>query len=154
MSGILLWQPRYSVGLRHIDEQHQAFFKLINAAGSLASRRKIPATKARMLLRSLNDYAFYHFATEEEYLERYRAPLRKDHAKMHDDFRVQIATFIEAMERPDADVAELFPRVVAYASDWLARHIIVEDKKCEPSFQRGNDLPLQSALRGEKDRFK
>ncbi|MFA6038822.1 MAG: hemerythrin family protein [Candidatus Peribacteraceae bacterium] len=151
MDAKLVWEARYSVGLDQIDEQHQEFFRILNVMGALADTRDIKRADVLPLLQSLSDYAFYHFASEEEYLERYRYPGIAFHRRQHDIFRDRIALFLEEVESSAADLPSLFRRIVTYAREWLVNHILVEDKKCEAYFKKGNELPLglRDAPKGE-----
>ncbi|MEK7218433.1 MAG: bacteriohemerythrin [Patescibacteria group bacterium] len=146
MSAKLLWKARYGVGLEQIDEQHQMFFRMLNAMDDMAAKGDLRRPAVLPILHSLNDYAFYHFACEEEYLQRYRYPHFALHRKKHDRFRSRIAAFLQDAESPEADIPSLAPRIFTYAREWLLHHILVEDKKCEPFFRKGNELPL--GLRG------
>ncbi len=152
MAAKLIWKQEYSVGLEQIDEHHRHFFDLINAIEAQAKRKTVSKDHLQKLLTHLRDYAFYHFATEEEYLERYGYRGRKIHARLHDAFRLRIEKFLDRTEDPRTDAASLYTESADYAKKWLLHHILVEDKQCEKVFAQANELPLPSHLEAKKSR--
>ena len=63
----LEWNDIYSVNIKEIDSQHKNLFSLINKVQF--SDKDKPNTKEEInkILDEMNDYAIYHFDTEEKY---------------------------------------------------------------------------------------
>jgi hemerythrin-like metal-binding protein len=145
MPPFLVWEEQYSVGLKLVDDQHRRLFDIINDLSALNDRKAADPARLKEMLHRLRDYAFYHFATEEDLMERYRYADVQRHARIHDAFRKQLETFERQLLQPNADHAALLTTVTRFVKEWLQHHVLTEDKKCAPVFEHGNELPLTSS---------
>jgi len=130
------WNLQYSVHLEEIDEQHKRFFDLINAVYDLLSEKKIDMDALLIVITHLGDYAFYHFATEEGYFKIFRYKDTDAHTQEHDVFRAKAGEFLERARRLNGeDPRPLVMEMADFAKEWLAHHILLEDKKYMPLFK-------------------
>ncbi|MDO8468449.1 MAG: bacteriohemerythrin [Candidatus Peribacter sp.] len=136
MADKFIWNLQYSVHLKEIDEQHKRFFELINAIYDLVDVQKVDPEKLLIVLTHLGDYAFYHFATEEGYFKIFHYDNADIHTQEHDMFRAKAKEFLERARRlNEEDPHPLIVEMADFAKDWLARHILIEDKKYMPLFR-------------------
>jgi hemerythrin len=121
------WDDRYSVGIQLIDDQHKELLRLINTfyAGCMEAGEN---TKFNFMLAAhgLINYVKYHFAVEEQFLERIKYPDIIAHGQQHKGFIKDILEKIEKYERGKAFSLKNFAR---YIRDWLLTHMALIDKK-------------------------
>ncbi|WP_051559870.1 hemerythrin family protein [Marinobacterium jannaschii] len=106
----LIWQ----------DTQHQELFRLID---------QIREDNVDIgVFRKLHNYAEFHFALEEAYMEQMEYPGREAHVAAHNKFRKELATMLEEHHEYDE---ELRHSLSLFLSEWLKRHVLGIDKKLE-----------------------
>ena len=135
------WDESLSVQSKEIDGQHRQFFRVINTICDMLRHGRTRQGDLAMLLERLREYAFYHFATEEDYFDRFGYEGRGAHARQHDIFRARIREFISRGNDAAADRAALLRDIDEFARRWVTEHIRNEDSKCIAIFRLGNGLP-------------
>ncbi len=126
------WRDDYSVGVAEIDEQHKRLLVLVhklNAADSGSGIASGIARSARLmhLLDELNEYAAYHFLSEEK-LMRNHLPADADTAKhisAHRSYWQIISEFKQRHAQNDPDVGH---ELLEYLNRWWINHIMHTDK--------------------------
>jgi hemerythrin len=125
---LFVWDQKYAVGVREIDQQHQHLIQMINdlqqALVAERGQQALGQTVSRML-----DYAAYHFSTEEELLSSTGYPLYDSHRQEHEGFATKAR---ELRQRVDGGRFVLTLEVINFLRDWLSQHILVNDKKYAP----------------------
>lgn len=81
------------------------------------------------ILSGLDDYAVFHFKTEENYFDRFGYPGTAAHKKEHGDFDKKVSDF-----KSDFDQGKigLSIQLMNFLRDWLQNHIQGVDKKYGP----------------------
>ncbi len=132
--GIILWDQRFSVGVKKIDEQHQELVKIINCLVENEDATGHSEPIAEVLDR-MTKYADYHFETEEALMLEYDYPAYESHRDDHTQFKMKTAEFcLDALRRKETLPDEL----LSYLRDWLTHHILEVDMKYKPYFyERG-----------------
>jgi hemerythrin len=126
-SGMIEWDERYSVGIQTIDDQHRELLRLINIFYlSCAGEGESAKASFKLLVRGLINYIKYHFAAEEQLLERIKYPDISAHKRQHKEFTRYILEKTENFERGKALSLGNFAR---YIRDWMITHITLIDKK-------------------------
>ncbi len=134
------WEPRFSVGIAEIDQQHKNLIGLINRLyeamqpgkqGTFDSTVKELVTQASVIEEMIN-YSHYHFSTEEKYMGKYLYPGFKEHKKEHESFIGEVGRF-----KADFDDGKvlLSVQIMEFLKKWLGDHILGTDKRFEPFFQ-------------------
>ncbi len=128
---IVVWSPKYRLGIKVVDDQHRSIVDLINR---LHDSLKAGDAKRDMdeILRRMRDYALLHFAMEEKYMEELGYRGLEEHRAEHDIFRRKIPEFERSFHRGDLTVALEIMRLLM---DWLLRHIQAVDRKYAPLFK-------------------
>jgi hemerythrin len=117
----LQWEPRLSVGVPFIDQQHQELIGALNAllAAMQSSRGKEEVGK---LLQFLGEYTVSHFAAEEQMMARTRYPGLAGHKEQHE-------AFVAEFKKLAAEFAKTGPttglaiRLNGKVCEWLREHI-------------------------------
>jgi hemerythrin len=119
------WTDQFSVGVAVFDDEHKKLIAIINtlydsvAAGAdkLALQR---------VCDDLVDYTISHFRHEEEYFEEWGYPDAKDHVASHEALRRQVFEYRNRIR--SAESSELASELLRFLREWLARHIMIEDR--------------------------
>ncbi|MBX3020130.1 MAG: hemerythrin family protein [Bdellovibrionales bacterium] len=119
----------YGLGIKRIDDQHKQLLNLINALSQIGqSDKPVDPEFVKKVVNTLVDYTKNHFADEEKLLKRLHYPDYPNHSLAHRRFISQVEEFRDAFQNsPDSKV--LTNKIATFLSDWLTRHILVEDKE-------------------------
>ena len=124
----IAWDSSYSVNIAKIDQQHQkivAMFKKLSGAIKRKNQTKIIPE----VLRELDEYAEYHFNTEERLMRRYDYPDYETHIKEHEDFCLKVS----GMQRDLMDGKKTVTvQALEFLEHWFSDHIKKTDKKYGP----------------------
>jgi hemerythrin len=123
-----VWEDKYSLQIAELDRQHQRLFTLFNDLYD-AMQQGHGHEVIDKVLTSVIDYTAYHFSFEEKLLRdagfKEEAGHRAEHARLGEQAKV-LAQKLKA-GNGDVTIATL-----KFLGDWLARHILVSDKKFAP----------------------
>ena len=122
---IFPWNKHLETGIALIDEQHQVLVRLINR---LAQQHVQGASEVDLntSLGELTDYADLHFRTEEGIWQATLAgeTVLEDHRREHQRFVAHIVK----LQAAQPTVTPILEALFAYLSEWLAVHILEQDK--------------------------
>jgi len=120
----ILWDEKYSVGNREIDEQHKTLFKLVNDIDDAISKgreKKIVNSSVETLI----EYTIIHFSDEEKLFLNSEYPKKEEHKTEHMELKEnvdRISTDLkQGMEIDMVDVLNFLKR-------WLIKHIMDSDR--------------------------
>jgi hemerythrin len=125
------WDDKYSVGIISIDQQHKKLFELISHFYE-GIRQKETNLAMSEVIEGLIGYAETHFATEENYMKKYRYPLYERHQAKHAKFVEKITEF-QARFQSGRLVIPI--EIANFLKDWLSNHVLEEDQRYAPFFQ-------------------
>ena len=125
---LMTWNPRYSVGIGVLDQQHIALFAILNDLYD-AMKKGQAQTVTGPLLRKLAEYTHSHFSAEEAMMVSTRYPGLTAHRTKHRDLMKQVEAFRARFDRGDIMLGvDMFN----FLRDWLTTHIQKEDKEYGP----------------------
>jgi hemerythrin-like metal-binding protein len=125
---LLMWDSKYSVGVKSIDGQHSVLFGLVNDLHA-AMMKGQAQTLTGPLLRKLVDYTQTHFGAEEKMLAAAKYPGLSAHQSKHRDLLKQVGEFVARFERGEATVNL---DLMNFLRDWLVNHIQKVDHEYGP----------------------
>ena len=134
------WDPRFSVNITEIDQQHKNLIGLINRLHEAMqpgnqrlfdSALKELVTQASVI-NEMVSYSHYHFATEEKYMRMYLYPGYEEHKKEHESFIGEVQRFKNDF---DGGKVLLSIEIMQFLRKWLGNHILGTDKQYEPFFE-------------------
>ncbi|MDR3343488.1 MAG: bacteriohemerythrin [Treponema sp.] len=136
------WDDRYSVNIPFIDDQHKELIKMTNTlyAGCLQGD-ETARIYFKETIRSAVDYVKYHFAAEEQILEKINYPELAEHKRQHESFVKKVLADVQGFESGKSFVPNVFVR---YLKDWVLTHIAMTDKRYSEYIQ---NLKKQAALK-------
>lgn len=137
------WTEDYSVGVDHIDNQHQQFFTFINTLHQ-AFHDGRGEEELRQTIEELCDYAAFHFQSEEDLLRSIAYHMTLNHEDEHKKFSAQAQEFRRKYQ--SGNFAITVP-VMDFMKKWLSRHILDSDKKYA-RFIQDNNITIEN--RGDR----
>lgn len=139
---IFPWNDNFNTDIVVIDEQHQEIVRLLNIlARHMAYQSDSPASE--QVFEELANYALHHFKTEEAIWAHYFADddWVAAHQKNHERFVQELLLLKNSAFHESYD--EAMEAVVAFLVEWLAFHILDQDKRMAQvvvAMQQGMDL--------------
>ncbi len=124
----IAWDPKYSVNIEAIDEQHKHLFEVLGNLFDEMGQKRAQETLGGIIA-ELIQYASEHFATEEIFMTQYGFPGYAQHKKEHEAFKAKVAAFQKGF---DAGKATLSIEVIDFLTGWLDHHILKVDQEYSP----------------------
>jgi methyl-accepting chemotaxis protein/hemerythrin len=125
---LISWTDDLSVGVGIIDEQHKGLVDLINELNAAMRQRRSDSVLVGVLER-LKQYTVKHFATEEEFFDKFGYPDTASHKKAHHDLVEKVLAFEAELKSGRAKVTM---EIMRFLKDWLVGHIMGTDKRYGP----------------------
>ena len=125
---LISWTDELSVGIGIIDNQHKGLVDLINELNAAMRQRRSDAVLVGVLER-LKQYTVKHFATEEEFFDKFGYPDAPAHKKAHRDLVEKVLAFEAELKSGRAKVTM---EIMRFLKDWLVGHIMGTDKRYGP----------------------
>ena len=123
---IVAWDPKYSVGITLLDDQHKELVKLANQLYAACRSRDNSVNEVfKETMRKMVEYVRFHFGAENELLERIGYPDRKEHKMMHDSLIKDILAAVKSFEEGNKFVPNHFVRTL---KEWVFGHIAIRDR--------------------------
>ncbi|MFH1155562.1 MAG: bacteriohemerythrin [Pseudomonadota bacterium] len=125
---IIEWTDSLSVGVKDLDEQHQKWFAIYNKAHDQMMSGSIEALNllGPETLKEMIAYTNFHFASEEQFMEKMKYPGLEDHKALHKNFIRRLDQVALEIHRGEFI---LNSEVIKLIQNWLINHIMVEDMK-------------------------
>jgi hemerythrin len=120
-----VWEDKYSLGIAEVDRQHQKLFDLFNQLYD-AMQQGHGGEVIDKVLTSVIDYTAYHFSFEEKLLHECGYEEEAAHHAEHVRLTEQAKALAQRLRTGHSDVTMA---TLQFLADWLARHILVSDKK-------------------------
>lgn len=147
------WDPRFSVRIAEIDQQHKQLIGLINRlhesmqpVGDRGARETAigELSGQAAVIDEMVEYSSYHFSSEEKFMRQYMYPDYEKHKKKHEDFINKVRTWKSEF---DGGQAVFSSQIMNFLKEWWSGHILTADKKYELFFQlkyfpQKGDFPL------------
>lgn len=125
---MFVWQNNYSIGIYHIDEQHQGLFEIGNWLNelNLSDLKEDRYIEVMIILNDLLVYFHDHFKDEEDYMKSVNYPKLNDHKQGHQKFIDYIASFdqVDVCEQGE----DLILRLFKFINNWIIHYIMSEDQ--------------------------
>lgn len=126
---LMTWNPKMSVGIASIDEQHKKLVGMLNDLydGIAANHAK---EKLAVVLDGLIAYTANHFKYEERFFAQTGYPDTAAHVKEHQDLTNQVLDVQRRFKAGEAGTLSM--EVLNFLKQWLVNHIQGSDKRYAP----------------------
>lgn len=127
----LVWSSEYQMDIDEMDDQHK---QLIDLANQLleASANKKNKKEIKEHLRSLLDFAAYHFGNEEAYFESFAYENKEPHITEHKNFIKELSSIQK--DYNSSKIKDLSEALVL-VKKWLPEHIANADQAYKKLFK-------------------
>lgn len=125
---MFIWKEEYCIGVELIDKQHKYMFEIGNNAYKLLNKdsHMDRYEDVILLIQDLNQYAKFHFHTEEEYMLKINYNEYLDQCLDHERFIKMIDEM--NLEKVDEDIQKHIEVILEFIFTWLIEHILKKDK--------------------------
>jgi hemerythrin len=122
----MVWDEKYSVKVRELDNQHKKLFEIINKLDSHMRQGKGKEILGSVL-KDMVDYTKIHFAAEERILRDSGYPDYAQHKAIHEKVTEKVSTIHSKYLQGNG--LNLSIEAMNYLNDWLQKHILGTDQK-------------------------
>ena len=119
------WKDEYSVGIKHIDDDHKKLIGLLNNF-TIAYDYAMSESFEKEALNELISYTKYHFDREEKMMADNEYPDLIAHKAQHKVMIEQVESFVLLYNYKGHDTLN---EISSFLSDWLINHINGTDKQ-------------------------
>lgn len=128
------WNNAMSTGAAEVDEQHQ---ELINKFNELAEAEAGGADRQAIgnILNFLQNYAEWHFATEEQIMEQVQCHIAEQNRLAHDEYREKFGRLYSQWQNSSGSDAAVLHDTVVELARWIINHILTIDNQLHAYIQ-------------------
>ena len=130
----ITWNEFYELGINAIDEQHEKLVDMINRLYDAFMAGKAQEI-TNDILNEMEEYAHYHFKTEEDIFGKHKYPDTDAHLLLHKVFFEKTSLY---KEEHAAGKEDIHYKLLDYLKDWLLNHIQGADVKYVEYFKSKN----------------
>ncbi len=134
-----IWTEKYSVGVKEIDKQHEHYLEIVDQIIIMTSQESVSLKDLLVKINDLNNYAIYHFTTEENLFKHYAYSGTEEHIAEHNAYEERMDEFIAKAEKEEVDTKKIIIKIAEFAGSWLVNHIMDMDQKYV-EFMRSNGI--------------
>lgn len=128
---LIPWREEFALGISEIDEQHKKILAIINNLSEIFQEKKhYEQGVIDQIIQELNDYANYHFQTEEKYFDLFNYQDAEAHIKIHNQYREKISEWRQQYEKENDP--KIFFDVSEFLKNWWVWHINNTDRAYVP----------------------
>lgn len=122
----IIWNDTLKVGYPVVDSHHKKLFSITKRLYDLLySQTSADDSKVEKIAVELRNYAVYHFAAEEEIMQKHNCPFYSEHKKEHE-------IFVQKIEEPFSKLVHgsiaARKEVYRFLVNWLVKHVTQADK--------------------------
>ena len=142
---LIQWSPALEVGVEEIDHQHKVLVAILNRLHDAINEGQAES-QLNWILKELEHYTDYHFATEEALMKAHKYEFAEFHKADHLSMILRIRDFLN-----DLDHHFVSPQMVLdFLQHWLLSHIAGADRHlgevicatvATPPLQQGEAFP-------------
>jgi hemerythrin-like metal-binding protein len=125
---LLVWEDRFSVGIREFDQHHKILFEMINTL-IIARDNKSDQTVVERTLDQLIQYTIFHFTAEESMMKHFGFKGLAEHEQEHADLLKQVQ---EYRAKVTSHEGVSFDELLNFLASWLLNHTLGIDQKYGP----------------------
>jgi hemerythrin-like metal-binding protein len=123
----VVWDDKYSIGVKDVDEQHKELFKLTNELYEACTSRGAAAVEhTKSALQKAVSYVVMHFSMEESLMERFSDPNFESHKEEHDLFVREVIKDAANLEQMGEEASVAF---MNFLKGWISKHVTGTDIK-------------------------
>lgn len=132
VSSFQTWNDSFLLNIEIIDKQHKRFFEILDEILALSKEEKT-GNDLLKVIDELQDYAHFHFQTEEDLMQKADATETELHIIQH---KFYIEKLNEFRSSYNYNNPVLINQIVTFMRKWLLMHIFEVDGKYVDSVRK------------------
>lgn len=132
VSSFQTWNDSFLLNIEIIDNQHKRFFEILDEILALSKEEKT-GNDLLKVIDELQDYAHFHFQTEEDLMQKADATETELHIIQH---KFYIEKLKEFQSSYNSNNPVLINQIVTFMRKWLLMHIFEVDGKYVESVRK------------------
>lgn len=124
----LVWENKFSVGIRQFDQHHKILFEMINSL-IFAQEDKSDPDVIKNTMEQLRSYTLFHFVAEEAMMKHFGFEGLDEHIEEHEMLLSQV---IEFQDRITSNDGITLDEVLEFLAGWLLDHTLGMDQLYGP----------------------
>jgi|APSaa5957512493_1039668.scaffolds.fasta_scaffold19325_2 hemerythrin len=132
---VLVWEDRFSVGIRQFDQHHKILFEMINSL-IFAQEDKSDPNVIKNTMEQLRSYTLFHFVAEEAMMKHFGFDGLDEHIEEHEALLAHVISYQERIANNDGVTLE---EVLEFLASWLMDHTLGLDQLYGPFLSRYSD---------------
>ena len=129
---VLVWEERFSVGIREFDQHHKILFEMINSL-IFALEDKRDRDVIKNTLEQLRSYTIFHFVAEEAMMKHFEFEGLDEHVAEHEELLQQVMEYQDRIAAKDSVSIE---EILNFLAGWLLDHTLGLDQLYGPYLTR------------------
>ncbi|MBC8193271.1 MAG: hemerythrin family protein [Candidatus Marinimicrobia bacterium] len=129
---VLVWEDRFSVGIREFDQHHKILFEMINSLIFAQEDNSNPDV-IKTTLEQLRSYTIFHFVAEEAMMKHFKFDGLDEHIVEHEALLQQVLKYQEIIAANDGVTID---EVLEFLAGWLLDHTLGLDQLYGPYLTR------------------
>jgi len=129
---VLVWEERFSVGIKEFDQHHKILFEMINSL-IFASENKSDPDIIINTLEQLRSYTIFHFVAEEAMMKHFGFEGLDEHTTEHEALLEQVVEYQDRLAANDGVTVE---ELLEFLAAWLLDHTLGLDQLYGPHLNR------------------
>lgn len=126
----IIWEDKYKVGYKRIDDQHLELIEIINDLYDCMDNKDSEDQNLKeafkdALVKTVN-YVDYHFSCEEKIMQAIKYDKILPHSSYHREFTKKIYDYVQEYKNGSLEAID---DLLKYLKSWFLNHILVTDKK-------------------------
>ena len=132
---VLVWEERFSVGIRQFDQHHKILFEMINSL-IFAQEDNSDPDVIKNTMEQLRSYTLFHFVAEEAMLKHFGFEGLDEHIAEHGELLQQVIVY---QDRVAANDGVTLDEILDFLAGWLLDHTLGMDQEYGPFLSRYSD---------------
>ncbi len=129
---VLVWEERFSVGIREFDQHHKILFEMINSL-IIAKEENSSSQVIKNSLEQLHMYTIFHFTAEEAMMKHFDYEGLDEQVEEHGKLLQQVEEYRSNLEaNQDVSIDE----ALEFVAGWLLDHTLGIDQLYGPYLTR------------------
>ena len=129
---VLVWEERFSVGIKEFDQHHKILFEMINSL-IFAQENNSDPDVIKNTLEQLRSYTIFHFVAEEAMMKHFRFKGLDEHVAEHEALLQQV---VDYQDRIAANDGVTINELLEFLAAWLLDHTLGLDQLYGPFLTR------------------
>lgn len=131
----LVWEDRFSVGIRQFDQHHKILFEMINSL-IFAQEDNSDPDVIKNTMEQLRSYTIFHFVAEEAMMKHFGFEGLDEHIAEHEELLQQVIVYQEKIVANDGVTLD---EILDFLAGWLLDHTLGMDQEYGPFLSRFSD---------------